>query len=508
MNMSESSGPRLILNAVSNYAQTLLSTVVFFFFTPYMIRMVGSEHFALWSLVFSVLGFFGLMDFGFATSVVKYVAEARGSGDLDRRNRILSTIAVVYALVSLVATLAIILLSLWFDGLFRIPAREHGTAMALLWILGVRTVTLGLPLAMFRGILFGEQRISLINGLQAVAVLAYALLGWWVLAHGYGVVGLAWVNLLCLFVDHGWFVWSAFRLTPQLRITPRLADRRLLKEITGFSASQLIINVAGLILLRTDPIIVQLTLGLQSVALYAIALRLSETMFLLSKQMVNVLSPYVAELKGQGDEARIREVLLRASRFALAIPLLLAVVIWCLGDLLLTAWVGPAFRAAASVLAVLSAAMTLAMLQEVASIVLSMTGRHRITAKAAALGAVVNVISSVALALWLGLIGVALGTLVTAVCVNVGVTIRLACRCYAVRLRDYLRLVVLPPVTPALCQAAVTLMIRRYLHPSSMGEVLLAAIPGVLTYAAAFYRWGLRADERERIGARLRRQSR
>lgn len=508
MTMSGSSGARLIINAISNYMQTLLSAVVFFFFTPYMVRTVGAEHFALWSLVFSVLGFFGLMDFGFATSVVKYVAEARGSGDLARRNRILSTIAMAYALVSLVATLAVVALSLWFDGLFNIPAREHGTAIALLWILGVRTVTLGLPLAMFRGILFGEQRISLINGLQAVAVLVYALLGWWTLAHGYGVVGLAWVNLICLFVDHGWFVWCAYRLTPELRISPRLADRALLKEITGFSASQLIINVAGLILLRTDPIIVQLTLGLQSVALYAIALRLAETMYLLSKQMVNVLSPFVAELKGQGDVARIRDVLLRASRFALAIPLLLAVVMWCLGDLLLTAWVGPDFRAAAPVLAVLSAAMTLAMLQEVASIVLSMTGYHRITAKAAALGAGVNVVTSVVLAMWLGLIGVALGTLITALCVNVGMTIRLACRFHAVRLRDYLWQVVLPPMLPAVGQAAVTWGIRRAVQPVTIGDVLLSAIPGVIVYIAAFYRIGLRADERERIAGRLRRRNR
>ena len=179
-----------------------------------------------------------------------------------------------------------------------------------------------------------------------------------------------------------------------------------------------------------------------------------------------------------------------------------------LGDAMQAEHDDPAKRAAAPVLAVLSAAMTLAMLQEVPSIVLSMTGYHRITAKAAALGAGVNVVTSVVLAMWLGLIGVALGTLITALCVNVGMTIRLACRFHAVRLRDYLWQVVLPPMLPAVGQAAVTWGIRRAVQPVTIGDVLLSAIPGVIVYIAAFYRIGLRADERERIAGRLRRRNR
>ena len=45
----------------------------------YIIGQLGMETFGLWSLIFAVIGIFGLMDFGFATAAVKTVAEATGA---------------------------------------------------------------------------------------------------------------------------------------------------------------------------------------------------------------------------------------------------------------------------------------------------------------------------------------------------------------------------------------------------------------------------------------------
>ena len=77
-------------------------------------------------------------------------------------------------------------------------------------------------------------------------------------------------------------------------------DPKLLREAASFGATQLVINVAALVYLRTDPIVVNLVLkDTMQVSYYGIALKISETLYLLTKQVVNVLSPYVAELKGK-----------------------------------------------------------------------------------------------------------------------------------------------------------------------------------------------------------------
>ena len=81
-----------ILNIATNYLRFAVSMVVVFLMTPYIIGQLGMETFGLWSLIFAVIGIFGLMDFGFATAAVKTVAEATGARDEADRNRALASL--------------------------------------------------------------------------------------------------------------------------------------------------------------------------------------------------------------------------------------------------------------------------------------------------------------------------------------------------------------------------------------------------------------------------------
>ena len=72
------------MNTVMNYISHFISILIVFFLTPIMLRELGTEDFGLWTLVFSVLGFFSLLDLGLNVSAVKYVAECRGSGQIER----------------------------------------------------------------------------------------------------------------------------------------------------------------------------------------------------------------------------------------------------------------------------------------------------------------------------------------------------------------------------------------------------------------------------------------
>ena len=56
---------QVVLNTASNYARFALNVLIWLVLTPYMINKLGKEAFGLWSLIFSVVGFLGLMDMGF-----------------------------------------------------------------------------------------------------------------------------------------------------------------------------------------------------------------------------------------------------------------------------------------------------------------------------------------------------------------------------------------------------------------------------------------------------------
>ncbi len=512
--MNDDSVKTVMKNSVSNYLQTLLTIIIFFFYTPYMVRQLGEREFGIWTLVMSVVGIFGLADFGFATSVVKYVAHCKGSGDIEFRNKMLSTFAAVYLWISAGTTVVGILFSLIMLHTLHIPVDRQGASMLTYYILLARFVTLGLPLAMFRGILFGEQRISMINVYQAIAATSYALIGWYVLSPASGLaikdrmVALAIVNLVCLFIDNLPFVVLSYKLVDRLHIDPRKWDPKLLREAASFGATQLVINVAALVYLRTDPIVVNLVLkDTMQVSYYGIALKISETLYLLTKQVVNVLSPYVAELKGKDDFWAIRNVLLRGSKYAWAITIMITVVIYTLGTHLIVTWMrSEHFVKAGPVLIILVTAMSISMLQEVASMVLAMTGFHKMAAKAAVLGIAVNIGFSFLLGYWIGLNGVAYGTLLTAILVNLLYVVRMACAKFRVDLKDYLLGVLFPAVIPALAQLVVTLGMIRVLPPLTLMHVVVDSLPGMAVFTALFILISLERTERQKLLSKFSRK--
>jgi O-antigen/teichoic acid export membrane protein len=502
----ESRLSRLAVNTLTSYARFFVAMLVSLLLTPLMLRALGASEYGLWQLVFSVVGFFSLLDLGIGPGVVKHVAGATGSGDYQERNRMVSTYFVAYVGLALLACLLVGAVSLGFNRLFDLPPELRSRALALLWLVALRSVILALPLGLFRGVLFGEQRIVQINIIQGASLLVCGALTWALLARGHGVMAVAWVSLLTMLVEHACYIVLALRLVPSLRISPRLADRRSLRQATSLSAAQVLISISSLILLRTDPLVIQVSLGLAQVGLYGIALKLAENGLGFVKQFVNALSPLFAQLHGQGDERGLRIILLSGTKVATAGAVLIGATTCALGREIIVHWLGAAYEGLSPVLSVLMVAAMLIVPQMVVFNLFTYTGRHELPARAAVVGAVVNVISTLILVRPLGLLGVALGTLVATFSVDVVWVLRAACRTYAVSYRDYFRTALWPTLWPALPLIAVDLGLTRLRPPDSLSLVLAYGTFGGLVYLFLFQRFGLDGPERALLRDRLRKR--
>jgi O-antigen/teichoic acid export membrane protein len=486
----------VVVNALTSYGRLGLSLIVFFFLTPYFIRTLGAEDYGLWVLAFSLVGFLGLLDLGFGTGVVKYVAEYRGTGDVERRNQVLSTVLPVYLGLAGAAAAGVFGLTLGLQGLFDIPSGHLEKALWVFWIIAARSVILSLPLSLFKGILFGEQKIYLLNGVQGASTLLYAGFAWLTLEAGLGLVALALVNLGVMLVEHAGYVVLSFRIVPDLHLSPKLFRRDLLKEVGSFSLFSSVVAVAALVLLRTDPVIIKLYLPLSAVAVYAVALKIAEYGVILTKQLINVLTPLMAELHGSGEGEKIRFLLLNTTRFALA-PALAGVVIVCvLGSEVLEAWVGPEFSAAWPILVILMVAGAASVPQMMASNVLTMTGHHRFTAMAAALSVALNLGASLLLIRPWGLLGVATGTLIATLAIDLFFVVPRALRVNGIGASRFLRRLAPSVVIPSASQFTVTLGFKAALTPESLFELGLVSLPGLIVFVGTFWIFCMEDSER------------
>ncbi|MGD9819252.1 MAG: lipopolysaccharide biosynthesis protein [Desulfomonilaceae bacterium] len=89
----------ILINTLSSYGRDLVDTIAFLILIPFIIQTLGKEAFGLWSLIWSFLAIFELADFGFAASVIKYIADARGRQDTMRLKKLVSTLFWIYVVL-------------------------------------------------------------------------------------------------------------------------------------------------------------------------------------------------------------------------------------------------------------------------------------------------------------------------------------------------------------------------------------------------------------------------
>lgn len=497
-----------MLALASNYLSLLFSIVTTLILTPFLINRLGTESFGLWSLTFSVLGFFGLLDLGFNNTLVRYVSEARGAEDLERRDNVASTMLMVFLGMSLLSLLGIGAISYSYDDWLHPSQSLRSAALPLLWILGFRVVILQLPLSVFRALLLCYQDFVLLNSVQSFFLLVYAVGAWWSLTHGGGLVEMAILSLATMVGEYLTYVVRAYWLLSPLKLSPFRARWAIVKEVYGYSAASFLTTIASFVLLRTDPFIVKTFLSLDAVALYAVPLKISEYLMFLFKQCMDILTTKTALLMGQRQEGQIRALFLNSARLSLIPATAATIPVVYLAKPLLGAWVGQELTAGSLVLQILTISTWLSVPQIVASGILSMSGHHRVTARAAIVAAAINLTLSCLMAYKIGLAGVALGTLSTTLIIDIFLVLRQATKIYEVSTLQFLRTVIFPQIIPSLVAAAVLHGMRVALWQLPQKLPLLIVQCGItsVTFLVCFWFFSMTDAEKSSLKAPFQRR--
>lgn len=489
---------------VANYARLAVTAASQLAVVPVLVDHVGAGTYGLYALVISAVSFFSLLEFGAGVGALRAVAAADSRDERQRRNAALSTMLILSTGLAVVALILLLAIAPVTPALLRIPDAQRADGLALLVLMGLRSAVLPWPLGIFRGALIGRGDVGLANAIQAASAALYAGAALILVPRGLGIVGVGGLSLAAFLVEHAAYAVFAFRRLPGLSLSPRLFDRGELRAAVSLGASQTLVSLTGLLLLRTDPLIVGWRMPLEAVAAYAVALRVAEQALMVTKQFVNALAPFIARLGGSDDRAALGRLLVLGVRTSLVPAVVVALPLAAFSTQVLTVWVGPSMAQAGPALALLSVATALMAPQLVVCSLFTYTGRHRLTGRIALASALVNVVASVTLVGPLGLTGVSLGTLAAVIVVDLAVAGRLALRCFDVTpktlLVDGFGRALLPAV-PAMLVAAVA---RQAYALDSIWQLVGASALAASTYLVGFWFSGVPRGQRLAITGQWR----
>lgn len=376
--------------------------------TPYLLGGLGAAAYGVWILVDSLVRTLALVDFGFATSFVKHVAEHDARGEPEGVSAVLSCGLVFYGLLGL-ALLGVAWLAVGpILDFFTVPEDMVSQSRQVLAVAIAASVVANL-MGVFQSVINGLQRMDVTSGIMVGISTIWAAGCVVVVEGGHGILGLAVLQLLTQVIGIALSILLARRLVPGLHFTLeglRTEGRRLFRYGLNVHLS----SVAALVNTHFDKMLVSRMFGATHVAYYDVGARPPATGRSFAALLLSALIPATSELEVREGRERLYELFVRTSRFVslLAFPLFLGVLVT--SRPITEAWVGSGYGASATVMSLLCVGYLFhSFAGPVSPFVLGM-GWPQCQRNAESLSLVLNVALSLTLVTFFGFFGAPAGT--------------------------------------------------------------------------------------------------
>jgi O-antigen/teichoic acid export membrane protein len=494
---------RILRNGATSYLTMVVTSACGFVMVPIALRYLGKEEYGLLVLVGALAGYVSLSGLGIGTAIMRSVAEARSATSPPDLSPAISTAFFFYLLISILGLLATLPLIHPLPQFFQVPPDKVRLSQMLL-LISFTGAWATFPLSVYSGVLMGRERFDLTNLLQAAQAIVWLLAGVLVLWSGGRLIAFlaARTAISLFFALAGASV--ARRELPSVRLSVKMVRLPELKHLLSFGLFVFCVHAAVQVTQQADALVIGVFLPLGTIAVYSIGLRLSEMAREIPAQLGRLLPPVIARLDQRTQPGKLRTGFEESTKWILVIALAVATPLVAFADSLIHAWVGEGFVPAVLVADILCAGGIVSIGGSPASYILMFKGRHKLLAGLALADSVANVILSVILIRPFGIVGVALGTTLPLLIVNVFVNAPLACRLIDMPVHRLFRAAVLPALAPAIVTLAVAVAVQQVVRFDRILPTILAMAATATAYTLLFAGAFLSSSDRARYLLYLR----
>ncbi|HEY2471995.1 MAG TPA: oligosaccharide flippase family protein [Terracidiphilus sp.] len=493
---SGSAGKKLFSGSVLRVGNLFGAALASFFLMPLIVHHLGDRVYGFWSLASAFIGYYNLLDLGLSSAVSQYMCIALGRKD-DAECRIVFNTALalqlMIGLAALVATAGLALATPWFC---------HEPAAVPLFrkvivILGINAA-LGFPARIYWAVLESELRFDIQSWIALMNLVMRTGLIIWVIFAGGGLLELSWVTLISTIPAIALQVWFARRQATWARVDRRFALLSRVRSFFSYSVYSFMAYVADVVRFQLDPLVISALIGLVAVTHYKVAGILAQYYMQIISVSVGTLLPVFSRLHGAGNRSDLEEAFFFGTKISCCLSVFIALILTGWGRPFIARWMGPSYQDGYLPLVVLSLAVLIDTSQRSSMDLLYATFNHRFYAWTNCAEAVLNLGFSILLARPLGILGVALGTLIGAFTIRAIVQPWWVCRVSNLHYTKFVRFLAGNMLRALLVAAASLAVVVWGLRPS-YPLLIASVICSAAVYAAGSWLLIFNRAERNRF---------
>jgi O-antigen/teichoic acid export membrane protein len=405
----ESVSKQVLKNSLFNAIGFIWSTAVLVFLVTYILARLGPELYGLWSLGLILNSYFGLFDFGFGSTLIKFVAEYRAKQDLTGISRVITNALFFYLVVDavLISTFFLVPTIVRF---LSIPASLQDVAVFVGRIAIASFLVSNTFANLFVGLLNGFQRMDVTNRINMAMGIPRVLGTIVVIESGFGLRGVVVNDLLVVILTILTMAIFAKRMFPGVSIHLSHASWSEFKKLFRFGSLLQVSVLSSLVNFHFDKLLLSKFVGLTSLTFYDLGARVVGKVRGFPLVVASSLLPAFSSLSAAEESERVRSAYLRGSKLMLAFLIPVFGGLFVTADFLVRLWLGDGYGLTTLTLRVLAVAYCVNVFTSIASNVAQGTGHPQIESKTAIIQTTVNLALSPWLLFSIGFVGVLIGT--------------------------------------------------------------------------------------------------
>lgn len=328
--------------AVLSYVAVFLNIAISFFYTPWMIRMIGVSDYGLYSLVVSFISYF-ILDLGLTQTVQRFIAKYRAEGNDEAVENLLGLITKVFLGIDALIFLLLLVVYFFLGQIFTGLTPEEIEKLKVLYCISGTFSVLSFMFKPLSGTIMAYELfiqtkwIGMLDKVGAVLLVCIALF------LGADVYALVLINgAMALLASILKYV--VFRKKTQLKINFGYYDRQELREVFSFSIWAFGNGLAQRMRLTLIPTLLGILSNSTEISVFSLGMTMEAMIFTMSAAINGLFLPRVSVLSHQGDTEAIHQLMVRVGRLQLYLITLILSGFVIFGHQFINLWVGPQFN--------------------------------------------------------------------------------------------------------------------------------------------------------------------
>lgn len=485
-------------NTVINLINTVISFVVAYAMTPIILNRMGTEDYGIWVFlgIFSITGYFSLLDFGLQGAAVKYIAEFASKNDRANLGAVVRATIFFFLLAGILGGSALFLFNaFFFTDVFQIPTAHQALVGTLVNVLAI-SFLFQLPALGFSAVIEGLQRYDYLRGVTIATTLLSNLAILLFLRSDNGLPIMVGITVLTAFAIALLYAVIAKRLLPDIAFTILRIERQTVRMLFTLSSKLFTSKIVGLIFNNTDKILIGIFLTVVDQTDYDIVNKLHIILLSIMSIFYQAVIPAASELAARNDAGSLRTLLLRSTKLCAAIVLPAFLVLMTFPEQLLGAWVGADFADLGPLVRLYCSHIALTMLVGVSSTMLVGVNKVGQAIRISIWAAILNLLISLATVGRLGIAGLILGTAVSYILSSIAYVF-VTNRIFGIAHRAFFRRTVLPLLPAVAVSLGAMLLAKPWLSFSGMSGWIAVILLGYAVFSGVFIATGLSGEERQ-----------